>query len=443
MSAQLPPKPAKLPILGHAIQFARGPFDFVESATNQCGDAYRMELPAVDDVYVLVHPSYFKHVLVDDVDSFGKTEDFRQAFGSGLLSSEGAQWRRQREVLQPLFYKDQIVDYSGRMVEQTQRRLDTWRPNETRDMESEMQNLTLEVLFGTLFGRDLSPGEGTELREAADGLNKWFTPASWMLPNWMKTPDRYRFKKSVVRLREEVQKLIAESKGATSDSESHTLLSALTEPPEDGKSRQLDAKEVEDQLITMIFAGYETTAAALAFALSSLATHPNIRRRFHEELDTVLADESPAVADLPDLELTNRIVTEVLRLYPPVHTIPRRAKTDVEVEGYRIPKGNEIHLSVIGVHRDGQFYDEPREFRPDRWTENFEAELPDYAYIPFGGGRRTCIGREFALLEARLVLATIGQRFRLENEGSGEIALAPQITTQIEGGLPMTVHGRQ
>ena len=443
MSTQLPPKPAKLPIVGHAIQFTRGPFKFVENSTNQCGDAYRMELPAVDDVYVLVHPSLFNHVLVDDADSFGKTDDFQQTFGSGLLSSEGTQWRRQREVLQPLFYKDQIVDYSDRIVKQTQRRLDTWRPNETQDIEAEMQNLTLEVLFATLFGWDLSPGEGTELREAADGLNEWFTPTSWMLPSWMWTPARYRFKKSVARLRVEVQKLIAENNDAIRGSETNTLLAALTTASGEGNSRQLDAREIEDQLITMIFAGYETTAAALSFTLNSLATHPKIRRRFHEELDTVLGEDPPSVTDLPDLELTNRIVTEVLRLYPPVHTIPRRAKTDVEVEGYRIPQGKEIHLSVIGVHRDGRFYDEPREFRPDRWTENFEAELPDYAYIPFGGGRRTCIGREFALLEARLVLATIGQRFQLENKGSGDIALAPQITTQIEGGLPMTVHRRQ
>ena len=443
MSAQLPPKPAKLPVVGHAIQFAQNPFEFVESATTQCGDAYRMELPAVDDVYVLVHPSHFKHVLVDDVDSFGKTEDFQQAFGSGLLSAEGTQWRRQREILQPLFHKDRIVDYSDRMVKQTQRRLDMWRPNESRDMESEMQNLTLEILFATLFGRNLSPREGTELREAADGLNEWFTPTSWMLPNWIWTPARYRFKRSVSRLREEVQTLITESSDSASKSETPPLLSALTASSEEGSSRQLDAREIEDQLITMIFAGYETTAAALSFTLHSLATHPDIRHRFHEELDTVLGEEPPSVADLPNLELTNRIVTEVLRLYPPVHTIPRRAKTDVEVEGYRIPQDNEIHLSVIGVHRDGRFYNKPREFRPDRWTGNFEAELPDYAYIPFGGGRRTCIGREFGLLEARLVLATIGQRFRLENEGNGDIVLAPQITTQIEGGLPMTVHRRQ
>lgn len=202
-----------------------------------------------------------------------------------------------------------------------------------------------------------------------------------MLPGWIWTSARLRFRRSVARLRQEVQKLILEYTNSTPGSEVHTLLSALKETFNEGNSRQFRIREIEDQLITMIFAGYETTAAALSFALNSLATHPDIRRRFHDELDTVLDEDPPSVADFPDLKLTNRIVTEVLQLYPSVHTIPRRTKTDVEVEGYRIPQDKKIHLSVIGVHRDGRFYNEPREFRPDRWTGNFEAELSDYAYI--------------------------------------------------------------
>jgi cytochrome P450 len=404
-----------------------------------------MELPGVDDVYVLVHPDHLKRVLVSDVDVFGKTEDFQQAFGTGLLSTEGTQWRRQREILQPLFYQDQIAEYSDRMVDCTQRRIDRWSHNKTRDIEVEMQNLTLEILFGTLLGQDLSPGEGTELRTAADNLNEWFTPTSWMLPQWMWTPARHRFGKAVTRLREEVQLLLTESSGSItseSEAESRNLLSALLAAVEDEDTPQLDTQEIEDQLITMIFAGYETTAAALAFSLHSLAVHPDISHRFHKELDTVLGDKQPSLTDVPNLKLTNQIVTEALRLYPPIHTIPRRTKTGVEIDGYRIPQAKEVHLSVIGVHRDRRFYDHPYEFQPERWSEEFESKLHDFAYVPFGGGRRTCIGREFALLEAKLVLATIGQRFRFEHKENKDIALEPQITTQIEGGLPMTIHER-
>jgi len=169
-------------VFKHAVDFARDPFEFVDRATSECGDIYRMDLPAVDDVFVLAHPDYFNRVLVADVDAFGKTEDYRRAFGNGLLSVEDQQWRRQREMMQPLFYREQIKGYTEQMVACTERRLEQWEAGDTRDMETEMRDLTLEILFATLFGRELVPGEDQELRDAADGLNEWFTPSSWILP---------------------------------------------------------------------------------------------------------------------------------------------------------------------------------------------------------------------------------------------------------------------
>lgn len=440
MTSPLPPKPTGDPVVGHALRFARGPFEFVDKATTECGDAYRMELPGSNDIYALCHPDYFEQVLVTDVDSFTKTDDFQQAFGNGLLSTDGPQWRNQRNSLQPLFYRDHIKGFAEQMSACTQRRLETWNEGETRDIESEMQDLTFEILFSTLFGRKIRPGEGTELRDAADGLNEWFIPTSWMLPNWVPTPARRRFKHSKARLRREVRAILADNQDQAS-TESEDILSQLRRV-QDTKSG-LSQDEIEDQLVTMVFAGYETTAVALAFAWYSLATHPRIRRRFHEELDTVLEGQAPSYTDLPDLEVTEQVIKETLRLFPPVHTIPRRTKTSVEFDEFHVPADEEVHLAILHAHRDPDIYENPLEFQPERWDGRLQDKIHDFGYIPFGGGRRTCIGREFALLEAKIVLATVGQHFQFGWSDETEIELEPQITTQSKNGIPMTIRSRE
>ena len=445
-----PPAPSGYPLVGHAPQFATSPFDFVENSTAEVGDVYVMKLPG-RDVYALTRPDHFRRALVTEIDAFAKTDDFERVFGNGLLSTEGDQWSRQRGIMQPMFHRDRIKGYAPYMVEATQRRLDTWKDGETRDIEAEMQDLTLEILFATLFGRELLPGEGEELREASDGLNKWFVPTSWLMPHWVPTWARKQFYDSSDRLKTEVRRLLAEQKygskqtrGEVDDDRPAGLIELLQNAQEATGDAHLSQEEVEDQMLTMIFAGYETTAAALSFAWFELATNPDIRREFQDELDDVLGGRPPTAEDVDDLELTNRIVKETLRLYPPVHTIPRQTTRPVDVDGYQIPADEQVHISVISAHRDERYYDDPKSFRPDRWTDNFEEEeLPEFAYIPFGGGRRTCIGREFASLEAVLVLATIGQQYRFDWAGDDtDIAIEPEITTKTQDGLPMRMSKR-
>ncbi|GAA0460230.1 cytochrome P450 (plasmid) [Halococcus dombrowskii] len=461
-NTQLPPSPEGYPVIGHTIDFGDDPFGFVDRATSECGDVYCMELPGTD-VYVLAGAEYLEQALVTDVDAFGKTDDFNRVFGNGVLSTEGEQWSRQRGILQPLFHPERVSGYAGDMVAATQRRLATWNDGERLDIESEMQDLTIEILFATLFGRDLAPGEGDDLRDASDGLNKWFVPTSWLLPHWIPTPSRHEFSNSESRLRVEIRRLLAEyeyadksgtvtladqveqsaSESQLDGSESETLLSKLSEAAEATGDEHLSPEEIEDQMLTMIFAGYETTASAIAFALYSLATEPDVRAAFHEELDAVLDGRAPTRDDISRLDLTNRIVTETLRLYPPIHTIPRQTTREVDVGRYRLPSDEQVHLSVISVHRDERYYDAPLEFYPDRWTDGYQEELDDHAFIPFGGGRRTCIGREFARLEATLALATIGQQFDLEwNGDETDIAIEPEMTTKTQNGLPMTLRER-
>jgi cytochrome P450 len=231
------------------------------------------------------------------------------------------------------------------MVACIDRRLSTWDDGETRDMETEMRDLTLEILFATLFGRPLVPGEDQSLRKAADGLNEWFAPSSWMLPPWVPTPARRRFKQSKNRIRQEVRALLEEDQSGNPENtpegtdetslqeQRHAatpavpdLLSQLHRARNAEGSEHLSTQEIEDQLVTMVFAGHETTAAALGFAWYLLATHPDIRDRFHEELDEVLGGNSPSTEDLSELEFTDQLLTEALRLYPPVHKIRQDVK---------------------------------------------------------------------------------------------------------------------
>lgn len=437
-----PPTPQGLPAIGNTLSFVRNPFEFVDKAIDECGDVYRIK-PLGTEIYVLANPEYFRRALVTDADAFGKTSDFQRAFGNGLLSTEGSQWSRQREILQPLFGLDRIKEHGDSMVEATHRRLATWEQGETLEMESEMQDLTLDILFSTLFGRELLPGEGDDLRTASEGLNKWFTPTSWILPNWVTTPARREFSNSAECLRTEIRQLLSEHSVDSASENQSDLVSKLHDAREASGQDHLSMEEVEGQMLAMIFAGYETTAAALGFAWFSLATNPDIQQAFHDEIDTVLGGDPPTYDDIDDLELTNRIIIETLRMYPPIHTIPRRSTRDIEINDYLIPSDEEVHLSIIAVHRNERFYDDPLTFRPDRWTDDFEEELSEYAFVPFGGGRRTCIGREFARLEATLVLATIGQQWELAWDGEDTtLTIEPEITIQTKNGLSMQIQQR-
>lgn len=432
-----PPGPNGLPVVGNTLAFAREPFEFVARSTAQFGDLIRLRLLGQGEIYVFAHPEYAEQVLRSNVDAFGKTADFRRAFGDGLVSVEGDRWRAQREVLQPLFGQDRIRTYTDRMNEQIDRRIGRWRDGDVRDIEAEMKNLTLDILFATLFGRELDIDGDHELRTSSHGLNDWFVPTSWVLPEWMPTPSRRRFRRSNARLRREVRRLLDDRDRVDRGDD---LLSLLATAQEADDSPLTDA-QIEDQLITMVFAGHETTATALTFAWYLLATHPGVRDRFHAELESVLDGEPPSPTTVEKLEYTDRLLTETLRLFPPVHTIPRKTTTDVEVGGYHIPQDRQVFLATFHIHRDGRFYERPEAFHPDRWTRDFEAGLHEFAYFPFGGGHRLCIGRQFALLEAKLVLAMIGQRFELDWSG-GEIELDPEITTQPKNEMVMKIAER-
>ncbi|MFD1587780.1 cytochrome P450 [Halorientalis brevis] len=442
----VPPYPPNLgPPQLHFVRQMYDPFGFIERSF-ETQDVVRVRIPSQGDVYGLGHPDYLKRALLTDRERFRKSEDFRIAFGEGLLTVEGDEWQKQRDVLQPLFSRESVTGYADGMVEQIRRRTRRWADGERLALQQECRDMALDVLFATVLGRELELDGDERLREAAEALNEWFRPTSYVLPQWLPTPARRRFKRGKRTLRAEADRLLdaAAGNGSTEPAAATDLLSLLVGLREAGAtdSGMLSDERLRDQLVTLIFAGHDTSATTLTFAFWALATNPTVRERFHAEVDAL--DGPPTIADVDDLEVTERIVTETLRLFPPVYMLPRETDADVVVDGYRIPEDSVVTLPIRVVQRDERFFEEPDTFRPSRWAGDLRTDLHDFAYAPFGGGPRICIGRQFALLEAQLVLATIGREYELYwlGDDDGEPPVSPQITTRMPEGREFLVTER-
>ena len=430
MSGSRPPSVEGYPVVGSTIEWARGPFAFTSRAIEEAGDLARYET-VQEEAYLLAHPDYAEQMLVSEREAFGKPPGFRTVFGDGLLAAEGDLWSRARGALDEFFYPKRIQSYAETMTDRTHQRIDRWDDGETISLVEEMKSLTLEIIFETLFDTSLAVDGDSELRDAAEDIHGFFTPASLALPKWVPTPGRYRFKRAVERLQDEGRTLLS-----SADDGRNNMLAALANMQDEA---ELSDEEILSQIHTFIFAGHDTTALALTYTLYLLGTHPEVRREFYDEIDSVLGGSEPTIATFGELTFTEQILNEAMRLYPPVHTIPRVTTRDVTVGDYRIPEGSKSRLLIREIARDGRFWDEPDQFQPSRWAET-TPQSKGYAYIPFGAGPRTCIGRRFALLEAKLVLAVIGQQFRLDPESA--LSVEAKMTTQPTDSVPVTVQTR-
>ena len=448
VDAPLAPYPPNLrPPWLHFTGMMADLIDFGERAL-ATRDICRVRMLGRGDQYAAGHPDHIKRVLVTEREKFRKSQDFRIAFGEGLLTVEGEEWQAQRDAMQPLFTRDSVLGYADGIVEQVQRRVDRWEDGRRLDLQREFTDLALDVLFATVLGRELDLDGDHRLRESAEQLHGWFQPTSYLLPEWMPTLARRRFKRAKRTLEAEAERLLEERAGdAPADpTEAEDLLSLLVGLRDAGiaDSGMLTDERLRDQMVTIVFAGHDTTTTTLTFSFWALANHPEIRERFHAEIDAL--DGPPTVDDLDDLPVTERIVTETLRLYPPVYTLPRMTNEPVVFDGYRIPEDELVGLAIRHVHRDPRFYDDPGTFRPSRWDGDLRSDLHDFAYAPFGGGPRICIGRQFALLEAKLTLATIGRQYDLgwlgENDADGEPPVSPEMTLRMEPGQEFLVTER-
>ena len=437
-----PPGPSGLPIVGSFVEHARDPFEFERRMAREYGDVVQSQFPG-GRLYQLSHPDHVEHVLVHNNENYVKGEAFQKTLGpvlgNGLLNSEGEFWRRNRHLIQPAFCPERIAEYAEMMVEVTDRRIDGWADGQRRNVHADMTALTLEIVGRTLFGVDLSDDSST----VGDALEVVMAASEFSLtdlvPRWMPTPENRRFHRAVETLNEVVARIVRERRENPTDGDVvSTLLAAR-----DDEGRGMSEAQVHDEVMTLLLAGHETTALALTFTFFVLAQQPRVETELLAELDDVLGDEPPTVADLNDLAYLERVVTESMRLYPPVPGIVREPVEDDRIGGYRIPAGVTVSMNQHVVHRDSRWYDDPMAFRPERWTDDFRESLPRLAYFPFAAGPRRCVGDRFALLEARLVLATILRRYHLELVSDPQLDLRPSITARPRDPVEMRIHDRE
>ncbi|WP_335999968.1 cytochrome P450 [Halorientalis halophila] len=403
------------PVVGNTFQFARDPFSFYERCADM-GDVVPYEI-AGRTFYLVSHPEAIERVLSTEHGTFEKgsfqREQLSGILGEGLLTSEGERWREQRQRIQPTFGPEKIDSYVGIMTDCATDAAERWRGEQRIAVDDEMRRITVQILARSLFGTDISDHVETIAEAMGDiGAQAEAPAAAALLPEWVPTPWDRRARRGVEAIDGVIEDLIDRRRG---DAEGRDdLLSTLLVAHEEGEIRR---GTLRDQLVTFLLAGHETTSLALSYTWYLLAENPDTRERLHAEVDDVLGGAVPTMADLGDLKYTERVVTEAMRYYPPVHRVVREASEDVELQGRSIEAGSILTMPQWIVHRDRRWYDDPLRFRPERWAG--DSDRPDYAYFPFGGGPRRCIGMRFAKLEAQLILATLARAHRLELAGEG------------------------
>jgi cytochrome P450 len=391
------------------------------------------------------HPDLVEEVLVHQNRKFIKHYRLRQAkltLGEGLLTSEGDFWRAQRRLAQPAFHRDRIAAFGELMVDFTERLLSGWGDGQARDLQSDMMQLTLEIVAKALFGAELG-GESTEVRAAMETLMHSFvasTARAIIVPQWLPTPSNLRVARAVRRLNGVLFNIIAERRRDGEDR--GDLLSMLLHAQDEESGRRMTDRQLRDECMTLFLAGHETTANTLAWAWFLLSQSPAAEAKLHEEVDRVLEGRAPTLADLPRLPYTEHVVTESLRLYPPAWMLGREATEPLDLGGYRVSKGTTIFMTACVIHRDPRWYEDPEAFRPERWSDGLMQRIPRYAYFPFGGGPRICIGNNFALMEAALVLATIARKYRLRLAPDAMVEPLPSMTLRPAHGLKMIALSR-
>jgi cytochrome P450 len=396
-------------------------------------------------VYLLNHPDHVEYVLVQNNRNFIKSKGVRHSLGflgDGLLTSEGSFWRRQRRLAQPAFHRERIDAYGGVMVECAERAISGWKGSETRDVHEDMARLALDVVAKTLFGTLLTV-EFEEVGAALETITQRFTGRGGVLfhiPEKVPTPANLRFRRAIQLLDGIIYKII-EGRRAGGERDGD-LLSMLLEARDEETGESMSDRQLRDEIMTIFLAGHETTANALSWTWYLLARHPEAEARLLEELGEVLEGCAPTVGDLPRLRYTDMVVKESMRLYPPAWAFGRETVEDCKIGGYHVPAGTQLVMSQWVMHRDPRYYERAGEFRPERWVDGSVEKLPPYAYFPFGGGPRLCIGRSFAKMEAVLLLATIAQKFRLRLAQDRPVEPQPSITLRPRNGLRVALTRR-
>ena len=439
-----PPMLGRVPWVDNTLAMLRDPLGFYDRVGELDADVVGYHV-ATTRGYFVTHPDLVEQVLVTDAADYEKGQllydTLGQFIGEGLFLLEGEEWQRQRTALQPAFYRERIETYGETMTGFAGETADGWTDGQTLNVLPEMQSLTLRILGKTLLDVDIEATAGA-LEPLLDALRDRLDPRtlSAYLPLAVPTPVNRRVRRTRADFEATLDDIVARRQreaAATREARDDVLSLLLSLDDE-----TMDRERLTHQLLTFLVAGHDTTALTLTYAWFLLANHPDAQRNLHAELDATLGGADPTPADLFELPYLDDVLTEVLRLYPPAFTVFRQPTKPVTLGGYDIGPEAQLTIPQYLVHRDERWYDDPDAFQPERWTDAFEAELPDYAYYPFGGGPRHCIGMRFARMEAKLALATIAQRFRFEAVTDPPLDLAMRITLSPADPVRVRLHER-
>ena len=397
--------------------------------------------------FMLIEPQHVEYVLQTNSRNYRKGRNFKEiaaATGNGLFVSEGDVWLRQRRLAQPAFHHQRIASFAKIMTDSAEAMLERWATlaerGATVEVNAEMLRLTLGIVGKALFSRDLSD-EADRVSQSFEVIRKHMTNRVMSVvkfPASFPTPQNRRFRQALANAERIVYDLINERRRGEGNPDD--LLSLLMAARDEETGEGLSDKELRDQALTIIGAGYETTTQALAWTWYLLARHPEIENKLHAEISNVLGGRYPTFEDLPNLKYTLMVFQEAMRLYPPAWAIARTAiKTD-EIGGYRVPANSEILLLPYITHRHPKYWEKPEEFYPEHFLPEKVAARPRFAYFPFGGGPRQCIGNNFALMEAQLIIATVAQKYRLRLTDEQPIEPETSITLRPSRSLKMTLH---
>jgi len=437
----IPTLPA-FPLVGALPELARDPLGLLVHAARDHGDVVRIPLGPRTATYLVSEPRLIEHVHVHSNRQYVKGPPYdavRHLLGNGLVTSDGEGWLRQRRMIQPLFHRQRIRAYGDDMVALTRAMLGRWTPGATIDLFSELLALTFAVIAKTMFSADV----GAFTREMAEvlgrGLHLVEAESNTPVPAWLPTRTRARLRRTAERLDALTGALIEQR--LTRGGDPHDLVGLLMAARgDDGQG--MSQRQLLDEIVTLIVAGHETTATALTWTFKLLAEHPGAEARLHAEVKEVIGWRPATADDVPQLPFADAVVKEAMRLLPPVWSISRYAPEPVQLGDYELPAGSEVWLSQWVVHRDGRWYEEPLAFRPERWLDGSTEQNPKYAFFPFSGGPRLCIGAGFASLEAVLLLVSIAQAYRIQLSPKARVALEPLTTLRPKYGLPVILHAR-
>ena len=431
-------------LFSHLLQAVQNPLDFFNYARESGTDIIPSRV-GWTRVLIINHPNYIEEVFSQQNRVFMKKGHFlrnnsKLLLGNGLFLSEGILYHQQRKSVQPAFHKQMITSYGEEMVEQTNRVMTTWQDGQERDVYQDFVAITRSIIAKTMLGVELDSVAANIVSAALDASMTHLVNrrnALFLVPNWLPTPSYLRFRKAVKQLDQIIYDIVYQH---SIDENQGTFLDLLLYAQKEGS--QITLQLLRDEVINIFLAGHETTALALTWVSYLLSQHPLIEAKLIEELQTVLGTRTPTVADLPQLRYTEAIALETLRLYPPVWLMERIALNNTEIGGYSVAKGTWVFASQWSAHRNPEFFPEPEKFNPSRWENNLIKQLPLGAYFPFSLGYRSCIGKDFGMMELILLIAKIFQNFQLKLVPKHPVEILPSLTLRPKYGMRMLLKRR-